>query len=204
MQQGNGIESGVGLAGPGTGSLRKREVAINEQLDTRSSNEDTLAGSNNSAENGLPSNRVVTERGTRSHPQSRQNTQNSQNTASGRRPTFTRMFTDLFVPERKIANTPTYKQSILAILKASWLNVLLICVPISFALHFAKVNDIAIFLVSFFAIVPLAKLLGFATEEIALRVGATLGGLINATLGVRFSLFFRISSPYVCCRMPSN
>ncbi|KAG8896449.1 hypothetical protein FRB99_008884, partial [Tulasnella sp. 403] len=32
-------------------------------------------------------------------------------------------------------------------------------------------------------IVPLAALLGFATEELALRVGQTLGGLINATFG---------------------
>lgn len=28
-----------------------------------------------------------------------------------------------------------------------------------------------------------AKLLGFGTEELALRVGQTLGGLLNATLG---------------------
>lgn len=30
---------------------------------------------------------------------------------------------------------------------------------------------------------PLASLLSFATEELALRVGQTLGGLLNATLG---------------------
>ena len=37
-------------------------------------------------------------------------------------------------------------------------------------------------LVSFIAIIPLAKLLGFATEELSLRVGQTLAGLMNATL----------------------
>lgn len=30
---------------------------------------------------------------------------------------------------------------------------------------------------------PLAALLGFATEELAIRVGQTLGGLLNATFG---------------------
>lgn len=34
-----------------------------------------------------------------------------------------------------------------------------------------------------FQIVPLAGLLAFATEELALRVGQTLGGLLNATFG---------------------
>jgi Ca2+:H+ antiporter len=33
------------------------------------------------------------------------------------------------------------------------------------------------------AIIPLAKLLGFATEEIALRTSQAIGGLLNATFG---------------------
>jgi Ca2+:H+ antiporter len=37
--------------------------------------------------------------------------------------------------------------------------------------------------VSFIAIIPLAQLLGFATEELSMRVGQTLAGLLNATLG---------------------
>jgi calcium/proton exchanger cax len=39
------------------------------------------------------------------------------------------------------------------------------------------------FEVSFLAIIPLASLLGFATEDISLRVGQTLAGLLSATLG---------------------
>ncbi len=34
---------------------------------------------------------------------------------------------------------------------------------------------------SFLAIIPLAKLLAWGTEELSLRVGETLGGLLNAT-----------------------
>lgn len=36
--------------------------------------------------------------------------------------------------------------------------------------------------VSFLSIIPLAKLLAFATDELSLRVGQTLAGLLNATL----------------------
>ena len=42
--------------------------------------------------------------------------------------------------------------------------------------------------VSFFAIIPLAKLLAFATDELSLRVGQTLAGLLNATLVSRISV----------------
>jgi Ca2+:H+ antiporter len=52
-------------------------------------------------------------------------------------------------------------------------------IPVSWALHFAKVDDTIVFVMAFLAIIPLAKLLGFATEELALRVGQTLGGLLN-------------------------
>lgn len=39
------------------------------------------------------------------------------------------------------------------------------------------------FLLSIFAIVPLAALLSLATEQVAARTGDTIGGLLNATLG---------------------
>lgn len=44
-------------------------------------------------------------------------------------------------------------------------------IPVSWALHFSGASDTAIFCTSFAAIIPLAALLGFATEEMALRVG---------------------------------
>lgn len=40
-----------------------------------------------------------------------------------------------------------------------------------------------IFSLNFLAIIPLAKLLGDATEQSALKLGPTLGGLLNATFG---------------------
>jgi len=66
----------------------------------------------------------------------------------------------------------------------SWINVLLIAAPVGIALNYVpSVNRVVVFVVNFIAIVPLAAMLGFATEEIALRTGETLGGLLNATFG---------------------
>ncbi|ORZ37912.1 hypothetical protein BCR44DRAFT_1013946 [Catenaria anguillulae PL171] len=39
------------------------------------------------------------------------------------------------------------------------------------------------FWLNFLGIIPLAKILGFATEELALRTNQTIGGLLNATFG---------------------
>lgn len=66
----------------------------------------------------------------------------------------------------------------------SWINVLLICAPVGIAIYnIPSVNRIAVFVVNFLAIIPLAGMLSYATEEIALRVGETLGGLLNASFG---------------------
>ncbi|EFX05918.1 sodium/calcium transporter [Grosmannia clavigera kw1407] len=65
----------------------------------------------------------------------------------------------------------------------SFINILLLAAPVGIALHFTSVDPIAIFVVNFIAIIPLAAMLSFATEEIALRTGETLGGLLNATFG---------------------
>lgn len=66
----------------------------------------------------------------------------------------------------------------------SWINILLILAPVGIILGaIPNMNEYAIFIVNFVAIIPLAAMLSFATEEIALRTGETLGGLLNATFG---------------------
>ena len=65
----------------------------------------------------------------------------------------------------------------------SWINVLIIAAPVGIALHFTTVNPIAVFVVNFIAIIPLAAMLSYATEEISLRTGETIGGLLNASFG---------------------
>src|SRR5580700_2209050 len=63
------------------------------------------------------------------------------------------------------------------------LNWLLIFIPIAIALDWIGVDPILLFGVSALAIVPLAGLMGDATESLAEYLGSTLGGLLNATLG---------------------
>eukprot|EP00931_Biecheleriopsis_adriatica_P088639 TRINITY_DN62918_c0_g1_i1.p1 TRINITY_DN62918_c0_g1~~TRINITY_DN62918_c0_g1_i1.p1 ORF type:complete len:510 (+),score=104.57 TRINITY_DN62918_c0_g1_i1:34-1530(+) len=63
------------------------------------------------------------------------------------------------------------------------LNLLLAFVPLSLASESLGWGDVSTFALSFVAIVPLAKLLGEATEQLACSVGQTLGGLLNATFG---------------------
>ena len=62
-------------------------------------------------------------------------------------------------------------------------NVLLVFVPLGIVSGAVGWNPTATFVLNFLAIVPLASLLSFATEELSLKLGQTLGGLFNATFG---------------------
>ncbi len=66
---------------------------------------------------------------------------------------------------------------------SSWLDVLLLFVPVTIALELFKADHLAVFLSAAVAIVPLAGMLGRATEHLTAHVGAGLGGLLNASLG---------------------
>ena len=89
--------------------------------------------------------------------------------------------------KNRTATNPPQKFSLGSQLKAtifnSWINLLLIMAPVGIALNYTKVPPIVVFVVNFIAIVPLAAMLSYATEEIALRTGETFGGLLNATFG---------------------
>jgi Ca2+:H+ antiporter len=69
------------------------------------------------------------------------------------------------------------------VLKTNPVNLLLVFVPIGIIGGNLGWNATAVFLLNFFAIIPLAALLSFATEEISAKVGQTVGGLLNATFG---------------------
>jgi Ca2+:H+ antiporter len=61
---------------------------------------------------------------------------------------------------------------------------LLALVPVLFAVRLLKPEaHTLLFVLSIFAIVPLAALLSRATESVASKTGDTIGGLLNATLG---------------------
>jgi Ca2+:H+ antiporter len=67
--------------------------------------------------------------------------------------------------------------------QALWLNLLLAAVPAAFALHFAHSDPLLIFLFAAVAIIPLAGVLGEATETLSAYSGPAIGGLLNATMG---------------------
>jgi Ca2+:H+ antiporter len=63
------------------------------------------------------------------------------------------------------------------------LEWLLVFVPIALVLEVVHGDEVAIFATSAIAILPLAGLIGHATEDLAARTGPQLGGLLNATFG---------------------
>jgi len=80
------------------------------------------------------------------------------------------------------------------IILGSWLNLLLVFIPLGILAETLHWGDTAIFFLNFLAVIPLAKLLGLATEELALRTGQTIGGLLNATFGNAVELIIGIIS----------
>jgi Ca2+:H+ antiporter len=63
------------------------------------------------------------------------------------------------------------------------LDQLLVLAPVAIGMRLLGAPDLAIFLTSAAAIVPLAGLIGRATEQLALHTGPRIGGLVNATFG---------------------
>jgi Ca2+:H+ antiporter len=63
------------------------------------------------------------------------------------------------------------------------LNYFLVLVPAAIVLEIIHGDPIVIFAVSALAILPLAGLIGHATEDLAARSGPQIGGLLNATFG---------------------
>src|SRR3990172_12286160 len=56
-------------------------------------------------------------------------------------------------------------------------------VPIPILLRLFGAPDLAVFAAAGVAVVPLANLMGLATEELSKRAGPGIGGLLNATMG---------------------
>jgi len=68
-------------------------------------------------------------------------------------------------------------------LASNYVNILLVFVPAGIALGATDADPTTVFIINFIAIVPLASLLSFATEELSVKLGQTIGGLMNATFG---------------------
>src|SRR5262249_9704144 len=74
-------------------------------------------------------------------------------------------------------------RDMLRFVRESWLNVLLVFVPVNLALSLAHAPAVWVFLSSALGLIPLAGLIGQATEATTEHTGPSLGGLLNATFG---------------------
>ena len=74
------------------------------------------------------------------------------------------------------------------------LNVLLIFVPVPIIGHWLGLSSPIVFVTAALAIIPLANLMGRATEFLAERVGVGLGGLVNSTFGNACELIIGIAA----------
>lgn len=74
------------------------------------------------------------------------------------------------------------------------LDALLVAFPLALALWLLDAHDIGIFIASGIAIVPLAGIMGRATESLAATLGPALGGLLNATFGNAAELIIALAA----------
>jgi Ca2+:H+ antiporter len=136
----------------------------------------------------------------------------AQDTTTGEKPRQRKGLKGMFHREKNVAEKDkaeegesvkphyTFGNQIRASLFNSWINVLLLAgkrakatrstgslltylVPVGIIVNYIHVTPVAIFIINFIAIIPLAALLSYATEEIALRTGEVIGGLLNASFG---------------------
>ncbi|CAK7215247.1 hypothetical protein SCUCBS95973_002417 [Sporothrix curviconia] len=66
---------------------------------------------------------------------------------------------------------------------SSWLNALLVFVPIGMVTYMTHMKPIAVFATNAIAVIPLSSLLTAATERVASDAGDTVGALLNISLG---------------------
>ncbi|KAL8799355.1 MAG: hypothetical protein Q9182_005962 [Xanthomendoza sp. 2 TL-2023] len=98
--------------------------------------------------------------------------------------------------EKDKAKLPIWQRFWSTVKKAllnSWINVLLVFVPVGIAVNFAGLSPTIIFAMNAIAIIPLAGLLAFATESVAHRLGDTLGALLNVSFGNAVELIIFIA-----------
>lgn len=91
---------------------------------------------------------------------------------------------------------PKLSTKLHSIFLESYINVLLIFVPLGLIAGSTGASATWVFLFNFLAIIPLAAILSYATEELSAKVGQTVGGLLNATFGNAVELIVAVIALY--------
>lgn len=63
----------------------------------------------------------------------------------------------------------------------SWFHLLFLFIPAGFAVNYCHANSIVVFCINFIAIIPSAMALSLAVDELSLRTGELLEGIISIT-----------------------
>jgi Ca2+:H+ antiporter len=91
--------------------------------------------------------------------------------------------------------TSTTSRARKPLLSASrWPHLLLVFLPLAVVAEWQAWGAPAVFAFACLAIVPLARLMGEATERLAARLGAGVGGLLNATFGNAAELILALAA----------
>ncbi|KDO32542.1 calcium/proton exchanger [Saprolegnia parasitica CBS 223.65] len=101
------------------------------------------------------------------------------------RPTSSKSAKDLGPEVVPAASKPRPNQCrvIMGMITGSYINILLLVMPFAVYSYYDNWGDIPVFVLNFLAMMPLANLLGEATETLAEHCGDMIGGLVNATFG---------------------
>ncbi|KAI0075271.1 calcium/proton exchanger [Panus rudis PR-1116 ss-1] len=83
----------------------------------------------------------------------------------------------------KAEGEPSWPASCKYFVFGSYINVLLVFLPLAGVAHYLNWDAGIRFAFSFISIMPLAALLGRATDELSIPLGGTWSGLLNATFG---------------------
>ncbi|KAH8668097.1 Sodium/calcium exchanger protein-domain-containing protein [Tricladium varicosporioides] len=95
--------------------------------------------------------------------------------------------------EHKFVRYPAHAFNVTKVtLFSNYVNILLVFVPLGIVAGACGWNPTTVFILNFLAIIPLAAVLSFATEEISIKLGQTMGGLLNATFGNAVELIVSI------------
>lgn len=76
----------------------------------------------------------------------------------------------------------------------SWLTPLYLAIPVAVWLYLTHAAPVWVLLAACVGVLPLAGLMGEATEQLAERTGPTMGGLLNATFGNAAELIIAIAA----------
>lgn len=95
----------------------------------------------------------------------------------------------------KAKESPTMRSlMILKVLLLEPINLLLFAAPVGIVAAIQEWGAVPVFCGCFFALIPLAKLLGDATEHLAEGLNQTVGGLLNATFGNAVEMIVTLSA----------